>query len=150
MMANPPFRLAKILDQGTSNPIVNRLTPQFFEIFNTNLIRLPKQSIEEIKKILFECMKDLLEAEKLLKEYMECENKAIQVIIEAGVEFQPNAFSYEDPSIKLIKFLEAFLIRCVVALRRTIKIAELVLNKEFKGPEKLRSHLFRLLAPDSP
>jgi hypothetical protein len=41
MMANPPFRLAKILDQGTSNPIVNRLTPQFFEIFNITSEKSP-------------------------------------------------------------------------------------------------------------
>ena len=50
----PEYKLTKILDQGTNNPIVNRLSLQFFDILDRKIIDLPEKRIERIKEYLFE------------------------------------------------------------------------------------------------
>jgi hypothetical protein len=115
---------------------------QFFDILGRNLINLPEQKIEEIKKYLLECMKDLLKAEESKNAYMTAEELAIQKIIsQEGVQFQPHAFSYEDPTENLKKHFEDFLIRCVIAIRKIVKIAEVVFSRKFKGLKALKKHL---------
>lgn len=136
------FKLRLILNQGTNNPIANRISLQFFEIFGSNLINLPKNRIEDIKKILFDCMKDLLKAEELKNSYLNEENQAIEKIKSPeGIKFQPKAFSFEDPTETLKKKLEDFLIRCVIAIRKITKIGEIVFNKELKDHSKFEKHL---------
>jgi hypothetical protein len=145
----PEFKITKILDHGTSNPIVNRMSLQFFDILGRNLIDLSEQRIEEVKKYLFECMKDLIKAEESKNAYMTVENQAIQrVMSKEGVQFQPHAFSYEDPTENLKKHFEDFLIRCVICIRKVVKIAEVVFLKSFDGPKDLKRHLSTLF-PDS-
>lgn len=147
----PEFKLAKILDHGTNNPIVNRISQQFFDILGRNLIELPEQSIEKVKKYLFECMKDLLKAEESKNAYLAEENQAIQKVkSREGVYFQSHAFSYEDPTENLKKHFENFLIRCVIAIRKVVKIAETVFFKKFGGPKDLKKHLKTLFSESSP
>lgn len=145
----PEFKIVKTLDHGTNNPIVNRISLQFFDILGSNLIDLPEERIEKVKKYLFECMKDLIKAEESKNAYMTVENQAIQRIMsEKGVQFQSHAFSYEDPTENLKKHFEDFLIRCVIAIRKVVKIAEAVFLKSFDGPKNLKKYL-RTLFPDS-
>lgn len=145
----PEFKLTKLLDHGTNNPIVNRISQQFFDILGRNLIDLPEQRIEKVKKYLFECMKDLIKAEESKNAYVMAENQAVQrVMSQEGVQFQSRAYTYEDPTDKLNKHFEDFLIRCVIALRKVVKIAEVVFLKSFDGPKDLKKHL-RTLFPDS-
>lgn len=147
----PEFTFAKILDQGTSNPIVNRLSLQFFDILDRNLLNLPEKRINNIKKYLFECMKDLLKAEESKNAYITVENQAIQkVTSKNGIQFQPQAFSYEDPTEILKKHFEDFLIRCVIAVRKVVKIAGIVFLKSFDGPKDLRKYLETLFPASSP
>lgn len=147
----PEFKFAKILDQGTSNPIVNRISLQFFDILDRNLINLPEKRIEKVKKYLFECMKDLLKAEESKNAYLTEEERAIQkVISQKGIQLQPHAFSYEDPTEKLKKYLEDFLIRCVIAIRKVTKIAGIVFLKQFDGPKALKKYLTTLFPDSSP
>lgn len=145
----PEFKITKMLNHGTNNPIVNRISLQFFDILDRNLIDLPEQRIEKVKKYLLECMKDLIKAEESKSAYVTVENQAIQkVMSQEGVQFQPHAFSYEDPTENLKKYFEDFLIRCVIAVRKVVKIAEIVFLKSFDGPKALKKHL-RTLFPDS-
>jgi len=146
---SPKFKFTKILNQGTNNPIVNRISLQFSDMLDRNLIDLSKQKIEKIKKHLFECMKDLLKAEESKNAYIKIEDQAIQKIkSKNGVRFQRYAFSYEDPTENLKKHFEDFLIRCVIAIRRVVKIAEVVFDKSFDGPRGLKKHL-KTLFPES-
>lgn len=148
---SPEYKLTKILDQGTSNPIVNRLSLQFFDILDRNLINLPEKRIDNIKKYLLECMKDLLKAEESKNAYITAENQAIQkVASKDGVQFQPHALSYEDPTEILKKHFEDFLIRCVIAVRKVVKIAGLIFLKSFDGPKDLRKYLGTIFPASSP
>jgi len=145
----PEFKIAKTLDHGTNNPIINRISLQFFDILGRNLIDLPEERIEKVKEYLFECMKDLIKAEESKNAYMTVENQAIQRIMsQKRVQFQPHAFSYEDPTENLKKHFEDFLIRCVIAIRKVVKIAEVVFLKSFDGPKNLKKYL-KTLFPDS-
>jgi|GEM_PF-2983821 len=147
----PEYKITKILDQGTSNPIVNRLSLQFFDILDRNLIDLPAKRIEKIKEYLLECMKDLLKAEELKNAYLTAETQAIQKIASKdGVRFQPHAVSYDDPTEVLKKYFEDFLIRCVIAVRKVAKIAGAVFLKSFASLKELKKYLKTLVPPGSP
>jgi hypothetical protein len=147
----PKYKLTKILDQGTSNPVVNRLSLQFFDMLDRNLIDLPAKRIEKIKEYLFECMKDLLKAQELKNAYLAAENQAIQKIASKdGVRFQPHAVSYDDPTEVLKKHFEDFLIRCVIAVRKVTKIAGAVFLKSFASLKDLKKYLKTLFSPGSP
>ena len=139
----PEFIFKKIFDHGTRNPIVNRITLQFFDILDTGLIDLSRRRIEDWKNFLFECMKELIKAEESKNAYIIVEDKAIQRISsQDGVKFQPHAFNYEDPTENLKRHFEDFLIRCVIAIRKVVKIAEVVFNRSFnKRPRDLKRHL---------
>lgn len=41
---NNGFKVAKILNSGTANPIVNRLSLQFFEILKSNLLLITNKT----------------------------------------------------------------------------------------------------------
>ncbi|MDH4271834.1 MAG: hypothetical protein OEW18_07640 [Candidatus Aminicenantes bacterium] len=147
----PEYKVTKILDQGTSNPIVNRLGLHFFDILDRNLKDLPEKRKEKIKQHLFECMKDLLKAEELKNAYITTENQAIQKIMSKNrLQFQTHAFSYEDPTEILKKYFEDFLIRCVIAVRKVVKIANIVFLKSIDGPKELKEYLKTLFPPTSP
>ena len=146
-----PFKICKILDYGTSNPIVNRMSFQFIDILSRNALDLPALRIENVKKYLFECMKDLIKAQEIKDAYLREEKKAIEKIMSIdGIKFQTNAYSYDDPSEILKKHFEDFLIRCVIAIRKIVKIAENILLKSVKGPKELRKHLMKIFPKDSP
>ncbi|CCU79056.1 hypothetical protein HSACCH_01058 [Halanaerobium saccharolyticum subsp. saccharolyticum DSM 6643] len=141
-MKSQGFKFTKVLNHGTDNPIINRLSFQFFELFKTNLINLSDKKIEKIKELLHECTLDLIKAQELFNNYLEKQNKTIKEIIDnENFKIQDNIIQYDDPSYELNKYFEDFLIRNVIALRKTIKIAECVFDQEFDGPKDLLKHL---------
>lgn len=147
----PEYRITKISDQGTSNPIVNRIGLQFSDILDRNLIILSEKRIENVKKYLFECMKDLLKAEESKNAYLAVENESIQkVMSKNGVQFQPHAYSYEDPTEILKEHFEDFLIRCVIAIRKVVKIAGIIFLKPLDGPKGLKKYLKTVFSSSSP
>lgn len=135
------FKLTKILNQGTDNPIINRINLQFSEMLKSGFIQVEETQKDKINSVLFECMKDLISAEESFHSYINLENSEIESISNGNYVRTSNSIQYDDPTIQLVKFFEMFVMRCVIALRRTIKIAELVLNMKFDGPKKLLSHL---------
>ncbi|MBI1928986.1 hypothetical protein HYR99_32665 [Candidatus Poribacteria bacterium] len=143
------FKCTTMLNQGTDNPIVNRIGLQFFDILNSVDLSKPKK--DEIEVYLFECMKDLIRAEELKKAYAELEEQAIQKIVsKEGVQFQHLGFSYDDPTEALKRYFDDFLIRCVIAIRKIIKIAEIISNKKLEGPGQLKQYLNTLFADSTP
>lgn len=74
------FNISKILDEGTANPIINRMSLQFAEILDSGFLELQVERSDIIKKLLFECMEKLLKVEKAKNSYLLVENKAIDNI----------------------------------------------------------------------
>jgi hypothetical protein len=147
----PIFKFVKMLDHGVSNPIVNRLSLQFFEMFQKNLLDIPEPDADKIKGCLLGCMKDLLKAQEAQQSYLQEEDQAIQRIMSGkGINLQPHAFSYDDPTEKLKKYLEVFLIRCVIAIRKIAKIGSIVFSKRIDGSKELKRYLGTIFPKTSP
>lgn len=147
----PGFKLVKTMNQGTSNPICNRLFLQFSDIIDRNLLKLDKAKADEIKNQLFECMKDLLHCEEIMQNHIKLENDTIDILLNKGGLIQENStIKFDDPTYELIKHFENFLIRSVIALRRTIRIAEICFNQKFDGPKNLLKYLRKALPQDHP
>lgn len=145
----PKFNILKILNEGTANPIVNRMSLQFAEILDSGFLKLQVKRSDNIKKLLFECMEKLLKAEKVKNSYLLVENEAIGNISSGeGIEFQKNAIILDDPTTSLKRLFEDFLINCVIAIRKVIKISEIILNVKIDGPGKLREYLEKEFSND--
>jgi len=149
---NNGFKVAKILNSGTANPIVNRLSLQFFDILGRNLLSISTEDLEKIKKLLFELMKKMLKAEEAKISYLQQENLAIQKILSKnGIKFQRNAILYDDPTEDLKKKFEDFLVNSVISIRKVVKIADIVFNKNFgDGVGSLAKYLSSLFDKKSP
>ena len=147
------FKITKILSSGTANPIVNRLSLQFFDILGRNLLSLSQEDSDKIKKLLFELMKKMLKAEEAKISYLQQEDMAIQKILSKnGIKFQQNAISYDDPTEDLKKKFEDFLINSAISIRKIVKIADVIFNKYFGDgvgalAKYLSSFTFRHLEP---
>jgi len=145
----PKFNISKILDEGTANPIVNRMSLQFAEILDSRFLKLQIERSDSIKKLLFECMEKLLKAEKLKNSYLLVENEAISNISSGkSIEFQKNAIIFDDPTTNLKRLFEDFLTNCVIAIRKIIKISEIILDVKIEGPGELRKQLEREFSND--
>lgn len=149
---NNGFKVTKILNSGTANPIVNRLSLQFFDILGRNLLALSQEDLEKIKKLLFELMKKMLKAEEAKISYLQQEDMAIQKILSKnGIKFQQNAISYDDPTEDLKKKFEDFLVNCIISIRKIVKIADIIFNKYFEDcVGSLAKYLRRLFDKGSP
>lgn len=144
------FKIFKLLDEGTANPVVNRITLQFYKILNSGCIELAEDKINKIKKVLFECMEKLLKAEVFKKNYDELEEKTINKFSNGkGIDFQKNAIFYDNPINNLKRYFEDFLINCVISIRKIVKISEIILEKKINGPGELRSNLEKIFANDT-
>ncbi|GAH72513.1 unnamed protein product, partial [marine sediment metagenome] len=138
----PKFNISKILDDGTANPIINRMSLQFTEILDSGFLKLQIERSNNIKKLLFECMEKLLKAEKAKNSYLLVESKAIDNVSSGkGIEFQKNVTILDDPTTNLKRLFEDFLINCVIAIRKVIKISEIVLDVRIDGPGELKEYL---------
>lgn len=149
-MKKPEFQFVKFMDEGTDNPIVNRLMLQFAEMLATNIIHISKEKQEELKKVLFDCGTDLLKAEKYFKKYNEVLNEAVNNI-KSGIGFKIDkiAIQYDDPSLELQRLFEEFLIRCVITIRRIKRIAEIILDENLKDHKTFNKRLDELFANDN-
>lgn len=137
------FKIAKALNKGTDNPICNRLSLQFFNILDSGVIAFQKEDDKnKFKSVLFNCMKDVLDCEEYYKNYINLEyNSYKNIMSREGVKFQPIAFEYEDPTFELVRYFESFVIRAIIALRRTIKLAEIIFDKEFGGSKDFLKYI---------
>lgn len=96
-------------------------------------------------------MKDLLKAEESKNNFLILESQATKrILFQGGISFQTHAFSYDDPTEDLRKHFEDFLIRSVIAIRKVVKIAEVIFSKTFKGPENLKKYLKSVFHDMSP
>ena len=130
---------------------MNRTLFQFCEILDSGLIELPKPKIEEIKRNLLECMKKLITAEEAKNSYLTMEKEAIERLeTQKGVKILPHGFRYDDPTEDLKKHTEDFLIRCVIALRKIVRVGEIIFDRKFRdNPNNLKKHLSTMFSNSS-
>ncbi|MDD2900891.1 MAG: hypothetical protein PHU44_00480 [Syntrophales bacterium] len=149
-MERPQFKFVKILDEGANNEIVNRIFLQFSDILDRNIIELPKEQVDKLKECLFDCMKDILKAEDSKKAYILLEDQVIKQIISGdGIKYQTHAISFDDPTERLTKHFEDFLIWCVIAIRKIVKIAIIIFSKSFKGIKDVKNYLKTIFGDES-
>jgi len=124
----PIFQIKKMVGMESNNPNWNRLFYEFGDIFNTNLILLPKETIKEIESALFECTKELIHIENYFKQYCIIKDGACRKIQVEGLAVKNKMVEWEDPTTLLHKCFADFLIRCLIVLRYRTKIAILFFN----------------------
>ncbi|MEE9431935.1 MAG: hypothetical protein V3V16_12885 [Melioribacteraceae bacterium] len=128
------FKIAKILDQGTDNPIVNRIFLQFSYLAKGGFFWREEDKQKQFSDLLFNLMTSLLKVENAYKEYLKIEEKSIQNINSVnGVKYQKNGFAYDDPTLVLQERFEEFLIKAVVSIRKFTNICTYVLDKRFSS-----------------
>lgn len=144
------FKLTKILDQGTNNPIVNRINLQFSEMISCGFFWREEEKQKEFRGLLFKLMEELLKVEQTVNDYIKMEEDSINKINSPeGIKYQKNGFSYDDPTLKLREIFEEFLIKSVVSIRKFTKVCSYILNKDFVSHKALYKYLVANLKPES-
>jgi hypothetical protein len=138
-----------VILHGTSNPIVNRMALQFMELIDSNFFDLSKERADEVKSALMSCMEELLHMYDALAAFVALEDEHVErVRSEDGYQVQQHGVSFDDPTARLEKLFEDFLIRGVVALRKLRKIAHLLTGEDMKKGNSLRNYLLREVGND--
>lgn len=138
-----------VIQHGTSNPIVNRMALQFMELIDSNFFDLSKQRADEVKGALMGCIEELLHMYDALAAFVALEDEHVERVRSGdGYQVQQHGVSFDDPTARLEKLFEDFLIRGVVALRKLRKIAHLLTGEEMKKGNALRNYLLREVGND--
>lgn len=141
-MSNPIFKIAKFLDVGTNNKICNRLSLQFFEIIDKGCSKISIEERDGIMEHLMDCMKDLLKCEEIIKQIEKVHIDFVEAIqSKKGLKITHNSIHYVDPTDKVKEQFESLLIKLVIALRRTFKIAEVIYDVKIDGPKDFTKYI---------
>lgn len=144
------FKVTKFLDEGTSHPVVNRLSLQLFKMIDTNHFNLTKEQRDAFMQVMLDCMKGLLTSEKLLGEIVEIHNDFInRLSLDDGVVVTQNSIHFDDPTDRLYEVFESFIVKLIIALRKIIKLPSTIYEVEIDGPKNLNKVLYDLFGVDS-
>ena len=125
------WQIQKILDIGTSNPIVARLLVQPKQILESFTLSLTEEQKKEIKNILG--AKVALRLINCYKKYIEIEEE-IDKINDMGFKKQLSSNSINVPSIIGLQYsCESFLYEAKLALRDLTELFNVLYNKSFNG-----------------
>jgi hypothetical protein len=136
-----PFRVAKMFDRGTDSPIVQRLVLQFFAVLESAALTLDPKTINGVKELLLETMRDLGHVQDAVDAYVRREDESIAGLTGGGVRITHNAVYYDDPTVDLRKLFGDALTSTVIALRNLPRLAGAILGAELddaKSWKKLR------------
>lgn len=144
------FKVTKILDQGTNNPIVNRIYLQFSDMISCGFFWIENEKQKKFQGLLYKLMEELLKVEQSVNEYVKTEKDAIEIVNSPnGIKYQKNGFSYDDPTLVLHEKFENFLIKSVVSIRKFVNICSFILNEDFKSHLALYKYLTTILKTES-
>ncbi|MFA6979489.1 MAG: hypothetical protein WC209_09215 [Ignavibacteriaceae bacterium] len=144
------FKVTKILDQGTDNPIINRIHLQFSEMISCGFFWIEEEKQKEFRGLLFNLMGELLKIEKSVNNYTKAEDAIILKINSPdGIKYQKNGFLYDDPTIELNEKFEDFLIKSVVSIRKFVKVCSYIINKNFDGHKALYKYISNNFKPET-
>lgn len=128
-----PFRVAKMFDRGTDSPIVQRIVLQFFAILESGALALDPKTINGIKELLLETMRDLGHVQDAIDAYLRREDEAISALSSGGVRITHNAIYYDDPTVDLRKLFGDALTSVVIAFRDLPRLASAILGADLDG-----------------
>lgn len=144
------FKVTKIMDEGTSHPVVNRLSLQLFKMIDTNSFNLSKEQRDAFMQVMLDCMKGLLTSEKLLREIVDMHNDFINGLSSGdGIEVTHNSIHFDDPTDDLYEVFESFIVKLIIVLRKIVKLPSTIYEVNIDGPKKLYKVLDELFGRDS-
>ena len=140
-MSKPKYKVSKILDYGTDNDICKRMYYQFSEILD-RATQLNNHEKDKIKEILFDCMKYLIECEKYLNNIEKIHKDFIYKLEKKqDLKITNNSIQFFNPIEEVKNNFESFLIKLIIALRKTFKVAEIIFRVKIDGPKKFEKYL---------
>lgn len=149
-MQEPIFKIVKFLDVGTNNEICNRMSLQLFEIIDKGCSKILKNERDGIMEHLMDCMKDLLKCEELIEEIEKVHINFVEKLKEKnGFKITHNSIHYDDPTEEVKELFESHLIKLIIALRRTFKVAEVIYGVKIEGPKDFVKHVSKVHGSDS-
>lgn len=126
------WQLTQLSDQGTSNPIVARLTIGLFEILD--MAQISKEKKQAITEHCFELSKNLVLAEKAALPLMQ-ELRDIEQRLEVeGVRTQADGRVVETPGVMHLDGNRVFLKYAKDALQTLANVMGIILQSDFQGP----------------
>ena len=128
-----PFRVAKQFDRGTDSPIVQRIVLQFFAVVESGALTLDPKTVNSVKSLLLETMRDLGHVQDAVDAYIRREEDALSGLASGGVRITHNAVYYDDPTVELRKLLGDALTSAVIALRNFPRLAATILGADLDG-----------------
>lgn len=126
------MKIEKIMDVGTSNPIVARLGLGLDEIIKLSMIDPEKK--EKIKNIIMDIMHDLVEAEKAILPLIEELVEAERELRLNGVKTQSNGRVIVTPSLVHLSSSKVFLKYAKQSLQKFACFFELIFDEKYNGP----------------
>jgi hypothetical protein len=127
-----------MFDRGTDSPIVQRIVLQFFAILESGALALNPKTINSIKGLLLETMRDLGHVQEAIDAYLRREDEAISALSSGGVRITHNAICYDDPTVDLRKLFGDALTSAVIAFRDLPRLASAILGVDLDGGKSWR------------
>ncbi len=143
------FQISKMMDVGTSNPIVARLGIGLDEA--VKMARISEEKKKSVNEGCFEIMIALIEAEKAAKPLMD-EIRAIESkIATEGVKIQSGGKVIETPGVVNLENSKIFLKFSKEALQKLASLMGTIMEKKYKGPhfDKIRDDAQTFFGKDS-
>jgi hypothetical protein len=125
-------QLKKLMDVGTSNPIVARTSVGLYPLID--MARLPDEKKTAITKAAFDVMRFLVEAEKVASPLMESIKGVERKLATEGFKIQAPSGAIETPTVGGLDATRVFLKFCKQALQSLASAMGAMLDKEFVGP----------------
>ena len=126
------MQLKKLMDVGTSNPIVARTTVGLYPLID--IARLPDETKTGIRKASFDVMRFLVEAEKVASPLMESIRSVERRMAAEGFKVQLPTGTIETPTVGGLDATRVFLKFCKQALQSVAVAMGAMLGMSFNGP----------------
>ncbi|OGX30654.1 MAG: hypothetical protein A2787_05775 [Omnitrophica WOR_2 bacterium RIFCSPHIGHO2_01_FULL_48_9] len=126
------FRIQKVSDVGTGNPIVARMSIGIFEIIEFSSLDESKK--ERLKSNCFEIMNLLVLAEKTAKPILEEIAQVMEQIKIKGIETQSSGRCITMPSAVHIENARAFIKYAKQTLQKVAENINIIYGTSFDGP----------------
>jgi len=131
-MAKGQFKIQKIMDVGTDNPIVRSLTTGLFDI--VNMARISKEEKDTINAMNLKIVQHLTKAEGIALNICSSIENVVKKLNEEGVKTQSHDRCVDIPSTENLDEVCNFLKHGKQALQELIKLFNLFLRTNISGP----------------
>ena len=132
MTTKGQFKIQKLLDVGTSNPIVSRLTIGLHDV--VRMAQIGKESKDAVNDANFTVMQNIVKAEKIGNQICQAIEAVINKINEEGVKTQSSDRCVDLPSTGGIDDIREFLKCGKKALQELVRVFNVFLKTSISNP----------------